>query len=301
MKKIIVTGGAGFIGSHIVDMLIERGYEVHIVDNMSAGEKANINPKAIMHEVDIRDYEKLFPIFEGVEYVFHHAAFPQVEYSIRNPIETNEINVNGLLNVLEACRVNKVKRLMFASSSAVYGDQEILPLIETMDPNPLSPYGAHKYIGEIYCKLYSTIYGVETVSFRYMNVFGPRQSATGSYASVIPRFIEFKKQNQPMTIVGDGEQTRNFVHVSDVVNANLLAMESDKVGNGEVINIGSEDQYSVNKIAELLGGESVHIEPRIEPRASSADNTRARELLGWEPKVALEEGLEELKKYHSIN
>ncbi len=300
MKKIIVTGGAGFIGSHIVDMLVERGYEVHIVDNMSTGEKANINPKAVLHEVDIRDYEKLLPVFEGAEYVFHEAAMPQVQYSIENPIETNEINVKGLLNVLEVCRVNKVKRFIFASSSAVYGDQEVLPLIETMDPNPLSPYGAHKYIGEIYCKLYSKIYGVETVSFRYMNVFGPRQSATGSYASVIPRFIEFKKQNQPMTIVGDGEQTRNFVHVSDVVNANLLAMESNKVGKGEVINIGSEDQYSVNKIAELLGGESVYIEPRIEPRATSANNAKARELLGWEPKVTLEKGLEELKKYHNI-
>lgn len=300
MKKIIVTGGAGFIGSHIVDALIEGGYEVHIVDNMSAGKKENINPKAIMHEVDIRDYEKLLPIFENTEYVFHKAAMPQVQYSIENPIETNEININGLLNVLEACRVNKVKRLIFASSSAVYGDQEVLPLTETMIPNPISPYGAHKYIGEIYCKLYSQIYGLETVSLRYMNVFGPRQSATGSYASVIPRFIEFSKQNQPITIVGDGEQTRNFVHVNDVVNANLLAMQSDKVGKGEIINIGSESQYSVNRIAEIIGGESVYIEARIEPRATSADNKTARELLGWEPKVVLEEGLEDLKKYHNI-
>lgn len=298
--KTIVTGGAGFIGSHIVDALVGLGHEVHIVDNMSAGKQENINSLATFHNVDICDYGKLLPLFKDIDYVFHHAAMPQVEYSIQNPIETNEINVNGLLNVLEACRVNKVKRLMFASSSAVYGDQDILPLVETMDSKPLSPYGAHKYIGEIYCKLYSKIYGVETVSFRYMNVFGPRQSATGSYSSVIPRFIEFKKQNKPMTIVGDGNQTRNFVHVSDVVNANLLAMESNKVGNGEVINIGSEDQYSVNKIAELLEGDSVYIEPRIEPRASSADNTKARELLGWEPKVSLEKGLEELKKYYSI-
>ena len=300
MKKIIVTGGAGFIGSHIVDALVDGGYEVHIVDNMSAGKNENINPKAIMHEVDIRDYEKLVPIFEGTEYVLHEAAFPQVEYSIQNPIETNDINVNGLLNVLEACRANKVKRLVFASSSAVYGDQGVLPLVETMDSMPLSPYGTHKYIGEIYCKLYSKIYGLETVSLRYMNVFGPRQSATGAYASVIPRFIEFKKQNQPMPIVGDGEQTRNFVHVSDVVNANMLAMESSKVGHGEVINIGSEEQHSVNKIAKLLGGESVYVDPRIEPRATSADNTKARELLGWQPKIVFEEGLEELKKYNNI-
>lgn len=301
MEKVIVTGGAGFIGSHIVDVLVSGGYEVHIVDNMSAGKQENVNKNAVLHVVDIRDYDKLLPIFTGAKYVFHEAAMPQVQYSIENPIETNEINVKGLLNVLEACRINKVKRLIFAASSASYGEPIKLPLVEDMPARPLSPYGAQKYIGEVYCRLYAQIYNLETVSLRYMNVFGPRQSAIGAYSSVIPRFIEMKNKGEAMTIVGDGNQTRNFVHINDVVNANLLAMNSEKVGNGEVINIGSEDQYSVNKIAELLGGESVYIESRIEPRATSADNTKARELLGWEPKVIFEKGLEELKKYHNIS
>ena len=300
MEKIIVPGGAGFIGSHIVDALVEKGYKVHVVDNLSAGKKENVNSKAILHIVDIREKEKLIPIFKDAKYVFHEAAFPQVQYSIENPIETNDINVNGTLNVLEASRVNNVKRVIFASSSAIYGDQETLPITEDMQINPLSPYGAHKYIGEVYMKLYAQIYGLETVSLRYFNVYGPRQSANGAYASVIPKFIEFRKKNESLIITGDGEQTRDFVNVKDIVMANISAMKSNKVGKGEVINIGAGDQYSVNYIASLIGEQVEYVPPRIEPRNTQAGILKAKKFLNWEPCVILEEGIKELKEYNNI-
>ena len=192
MEKVIVTGGAGFIGSHIVDALIDRGYDVHIVDNLFSGNKDNINPKATFHNVDIRDLETLKSLFVGVKYVFHEAALLQVQYSIENPVETSEVNVTGLLNILEACRINNVKRLIFASSCAIYGDQPTLPLVETMEALPLSPYGAYKHAGETYCSLWSRIYGLETVSLRYFNVYGPRQSSVVAYASVIAKFIDLR-------------------------------------------------------------------------------------------------------------
>ncbi len=300
MEKVIVTGGAGFIGSHIVDELVRDGYEVHIIDNLFSGTEQNINPKATFHNVDIRDFEKLKELFVGVKYVFHEAALPQVEYSMHNPVETNEINVTGLLNVLEASRINNVKRVIFAASSSAYGNQNTLPLVESMSAMPLSPYGAHKYIGEVYCSLYARVFNLETVSLRYFNVYGPRQSSTGAYASVVAKFMDFKKEGKPLTVVGDGEQTRSFVNVKDIVNANILAMKGEKVGKGEVINIGTLEQYSVNHITELIGGEVVYIDPRIEPRATSADVSKAKDLLSWAPTISLEDGLLELKKYHNI-
>lgn len=298
--KIIVTGGAGFIGSHIVDALIEEGHEVHIVDNLCAGKKENVNGKAILHVVDIRDKEKLIPIFEGAEYVFHEAALPQVQYSIENPIETNDVNVNGLINVLEVCRANNVKRIIFASSSSIYGDQDMLPAREDMKENPLSPYAANKYIGEVYLKLYAKIYGVEAVSLRYFNVYGPRLNPDGAYPLVIGYFLKRRREGKTLTITGDGEQTRDFTHVSDVANANLLAMKSDKVGNGEVINIGGGKRHSINDVAKLIGGTVEYIPARIEPHDTQADISKAKELLGWEPIVKLEEGIEELKKINNI-
>ena len=292
--KIIVTGGAGFIGSHIVDALIESGHEVHIVDDMSAGKQENINEKATLHIVDIRDREKLFPIFVGVDYVFHEAAVPRVQYSIENPIETHDINVNGLLNVLETSRLNKVKRVIFASSCSVYGDQDTLPIVESMKPSPISPYALHKYIGERYLKLYSEIYSLETVCLRYFNAYGPRQSVDGSYPLVIAKFLDLKRQVKPLMIVGTGENTRDYVNVRDIVRANILAMESGNVGNGEVINIGSGYQASVNKIAELVGGEVEHVAPRLEPKSLQAGIKKAKELLNWEPSITLEDGIKEL-------
>lgn len=300
MEKIIVTGGAGFIGSHIADALINEGYEVHIIDNLCAGKKENVNPKAILHIVDIRDKEQLMPIFKDAKYVFHEAALPRVQYSIENPIETHEINVTGLLNVLEASRLNNVNRVIFASSSAIYGDPDTLPTIESMEAKPLSPYGAHKYIGEVYLKLYAQIYGLQTVCLRYFNVYGTRFDPDGAYPLVIGYFLKLFKQKKPLTITGDGNQTRDFTHVSDVVKANLLAMKSDKVGKGEVINIGGGQRYKINYIAKLIGGEVEYIPPRIEPHDTEADISKAKELLGWEPSVKIEDGILELKNLYNI-
>lgn len=292
--KCIVTGGAGFIGSHVVDALIERGFEVHIIDNMSAGKEENINPKAKMHKADIRNLEEISPLFEGIDFVFHLAAFPQVQYSIEHPEETNEININGTQNVLIASAKAGVKRLIYSASCAAYGDQEKIPMIETDLPRPKSPYGLQKYVGEHLCRLWSEIYGLQTVSLRYFNVYGPRQNDTGAYALVIARFLKQLREGSKMTITGDGLQTRDFTHVRDVVRANLLAMESEKVGNGEVINIGAGNPRSVLEIAKLLPGEYEFIPPRIEPRNALADNKKAKELLGWGPEESFEKALEEL-------
>ncbi len=300
MEKIIITGGAGFIGSHIADALISAGYEVHVIDNLSGGKKENVNPKAKLHVVDIRDKEKLIPIFKNAKYVFHEAALPRVQYSIDNPVETNEVNVIGTLNVLEASRINNVKRLVYAASSSAYGDCSTLPLKESFPPNPLSPYGAQKYVGEIYSKVWSKVYKLETVCLRYFNVYGPRLNPEGAYPLVIGLFLKNLKLNKPLTITGDGNQTRDFTHVADVVKANLLAMKSDKVGNGETINIGGGRRHSINFIAKLIGGKAEYISPRMEPHDTEADISKAKELLGWQPSIKIEDGISELKKIFNI-
>jgi nucleoside-diphosphate-sugar epimerase len=295
MQKVIVTGGAGFIGSNAVDALAEKGFDVHIVDNMSGGKKENVNPKATLHEVDIRDLESLKPIFVGATFVFHFAALPRVQFSIENPILTNDVNINGTQNVLIASQLAGVKRVIYSASSSAYGNQSTMPLIETMLPQPLSPYGMQKYVGEHICRIWSEVFGIETVSLRYFNVYGPRQSDEGAYALVIARFLKQKREGQKMTITGDGLQTRDFTHVRDVVRANILAMESDKVGKGEVMNIGAGNNKSVLEIAKLIGGEYEFIPARIEPKNTLADNKKARELIGWEPLEDFEKGVEELK------
>lgn len=293
--KVIVTGGAGFIGSNLVDVLVEKGFDVHVIDNLVGGNKENVNKEAILHIVDITNLESIQPIINGADYVFHLAALPRVQDSIDKPIETNKVNVDGMLNVLVASANAKVKRLIFSASSAAYGDQETSPLHEKLVPNLKSPYALHKHVGELYCKLWSDIYGLETVSLRYFNVYGPRHSAEGAYALVIAKFMKQISEGKPMTITGDGKQTRDFTSVHDVVSANILAMESKKVGKGEVINIGTGSNQSVLKIAELIGGEVAFIPARLEPHDTLADNRLARKLLDWEPKVSIEEGIEELK------
>ncbi|MES2408978.1 MAG: NAD-dependent epimerase/dehydratase family protein [Patescibacteria group bacterium] len=295
MKKYLVTGGAGFIGSNAVDALLNEGHEVHVIDNLSGGSESNINPKAIFHKADIRNLEEIKPLFVGIDGVFHFAALPRVQYSIEHPIETNEVNINGTQNVLIAAQLAGVKRVVYSASSSAYGDQPIMPLQETMLPRPLSPYGMQKYVGEHICRIWSAIYGIETVSLRYFNVYGPRQSSEGAYALVIARFLKQKKDGLKMTITGDGLQTRDFTHVRDVVRANMLAMESDKVGKGEVVNIGAGNNKSVLEIAKLIGGEYEFIPARIEPKNTLADNSKARELLGWIPQENFEKGVEELK------
>lgn len=295
-NKVLVTGGAGFIGSNLVDELIRRGDEVIIIDNLSTGKKENINPKAKFYEVDIRNLEEIKPLFSGVDYVFHLAALAMVQSSIKDPVTTNDINLNGILNVLVAARDAKVKRVIYSASSSVYGDQDQMPLQENMPANLLSPYGLQKYIGELYCDLFSKIYKLPTVSLRYFNVYGKRQVLEGAYCLVIGIFVKQRLMGKPMTVVGNGEQRRDYVSVIDVVRANILAAGSDKVGKGEVINIGKGVNYSINELAKIIGGPTVNIESRIEPKESLADNSLAKKLLNWEPTVDLPEWIKEYKK-----
>jgi nucleoside-diphosphate-sugar epimerase len=295
-QKVVVIGGAGFIGSHVTDALVLRGDETHVVDNLSGGRIENINPEAIFHKADIRNLAEIKPIIKGARYVFHLAALPRVQYSIEHPVETNEVNVGGTLNVLVAAKEGGVKRVIYSASSSAYGDQKTMPLTETMIPNPKSPYGLQKYIGELYCKVWNETYGLETVSLRYFNVYGSRMNPDGAYALAIGKFLKQRKERKPLTIWGDGTQTRDFTNVKDVVRANLLAMSSRKIGHGEVINIGAGRNFSVNQLARIIGGEVVHEPPRIEPHDTLADNSLAKKLLGWTPKVTLEEGIAELKK-----
>src|SRR3989344_2972628 len=300
-KKIVVTGGAGFVGSHLADALVEKGYEVHIVD-ISSSKKENINPKATFHEVDVRDKEKLITILKNADCVFHCAALPSVQYSIEHPVETNDINVNGTMSVLMAAKEAGAKKIVYsASGGAAYGDQAKFPADETMLPRPKSPYGLQKYIGEHLCRLWSEIHNLPAVSLRYFNVYGPRQSDVGAYASVIPIFLRQRKAGEEMTITGDGSVTRDFVHVKDVVRANILAMENEKLGKGEVINIGAGKETTVLEIAQIIGGPYKFIAPRIEPKRSLADISLAKKLLGWEPKVDFKKGIEELKKLAGLS
>jgi nucleoside-diphosphate-sugar epimerase len=299
--KAVVTGGAGFIGSNLADALVECGWEVHIIDNLSGGKKENVNAKAVFHQADITDLEVIKPIFNGADYVFHLAALPRVQYSIEHPVETNKVNVEGTVNVLIAAAEAGVKRMVYSASSSAYGDQLKMPLTEDMLAMPKSPYGLQKYVGELYCHLWSEVYNFSTVCLRYFNVYGPRQSPEGAYALVIAKFLRQVESKEAMTITGDGEQTRDFTHVRDVVQANILAAESDKVGQGEVINIGSGHNYSVNQIAAMIGGPTVNISARLEPRDTLADNYRARNLLGWEPKEDMAAAIAELKKLSGLD
>lgn len=298
--KVVVIGGAGFIGSHVTDTLVEKGYNVHVIDNLSGGKKENVNPKAIFHKVDIRSLEDSKPIINGAKYVFHLAALPRVQFSIEHPIETNEVNVDGTLNVLVASKEGGVKRVIYSASSSAYGDQKTMPLVETMTPMPKSPYGLQKYIGEQYCSLWSEVYRLETVSLRYFNVYGSRLNPEGAYALVVGKFLKQRKEGKPLTITNDGKQTRDFTNVQDVVRANLLAMESPKVGKGEVINIGAGRNCSVNDLAKLIGGKTKYVPARLEPHDTLADNSLAKKLLGWKPEVTLEEGIAELKQIYGL-
>ena len=286
MAKVVVTGGAGFIGTHLCEALRKEGYEAVSVD-IKTGD-------------DVRDTEKMRTMFAGAEFVFHLAALPRVQYSIEHPQETHDTNVNGTLSALMAAQDAGVKKFIYSASSSAYGDQTVMPLTEDMETHPISPYALQKHIGELYCRLWSEVYGLPTVSLRYFNVYGPGASAEGAYALVIAKFLQQRTEGKPLTITGDGTQTRDFTHVRDVVQANLLAAESPSVGHGEVINIGAGKNASVNTIAELIGGSVEHVTSRLEPHDTLADNTLAKKLLGWEPQVTLEEGIAELKKLANI-
>ncbi|OJI09104.1 MAG: hypothetical protein COV08_02175 [Candidatus Vogelbacteria bacterium CG10_big_fil_rev_8_21_14_0_10_49_38] len=301
MAKVIVTGGAGFIGSHLTDALVERGDEVTVIDNLSGGKREQINPRAIFCELDIIDQSALTKAMSGAEVVFHLAAWPSVPRSIEEPLATHEVNATGTLNVFRAAQLAGAKRVIYSSSSAVYGDQAETPLSERLSPKPQSPYGLQKLIGELYAKMFGELYALPVISLRYFNVYGPRQSQTGAYASVINRFIEQTQTGQPLTVTGDGRQTRDFVNVLDVVRANLLAGETKQPKANAVYNIGSGQGVSIKQLVELFGGPIEYLPPRLESRDSLADIRLAQTELGWRPTVELVAGIAELKALNGLN
>ncbi|HCR52398.1 TPA: hypothetical protein DIV48_01965 [Candidatus Kaiserbacteria bacterium] len=298
----VVTGGAGFIGSNLSQALLEEGYEVRVIDNLSGGKRENVPEGTVFHELDILDTAAITPVMRGASVVFHEAALPRVPFSIEHPMESHRANVDGTLSVLIAACDAKVGRVVYAASASAYGNQETLPLSETMPTDPVNPYGLQKYMGETYIKLFAALYGLETVSLRYFNVYGPGMDPEGAYALAIGKFFSQRMRSEPLTIVGDGTQTRDFTNVRDVVRANLLAATSERVGKGEVINIGAGRNVSVNELAELIapGEKRAALPPRAEAHDSRADIARARELLGWEPSVSLEEGIAEMKKLFTL-
>jgi len=296
MSKIIVTGGAGFIGSHLVDKLV-GDHQVIIIDNLFSGKEENLNPKADFHNLDITDFDGIKPLFKNVDYVFHLAAIPRVPFSVEDPISTSKTNILGTINVFKAAADNNVKKVIFASSSSVYGDQKEQPLKENMKPNAISPYALQKLVGEQFAKLFLGLYKLPIVCLRYFNVFGPRLDPESEYSLVIGKFLKQKSDGKPLTIFGDGEQTRGFSYVLDTVEANIKAMESNLKG-GEIINIGSGDSYSVNYLAKWIGGEIIYLPKRAgDVLHTQADIGLAKELLGWEPKINFNKGLEKTKKW----
>lgn len=300
--KAVVTGGAGFIGSHLTAELLARGFTVDVIDNYAAGRReGRLHEGARYHEVDITDYKAVAPIMSHAKYVFHEAALPRVQYSIEHPLETFAANVTGTLNMLQAAKEARVSRVICASSGSVYGDQDVMPLREDMPPAPKSPYGLHKQMLELMCRQWSETYGLKTVALRYFNVYGPGMDPEGAYALAVAKFIKQRLEGKPLTIWGDGSHTRDFTHVSDVVRANILAAESSAVGNGEIFNIGAGRNINVITLARLIGGPMVHEPERHEPKDALADNTRARDILGWKPIISLEEGIRELKKLHGLS
>lgn len=300
--SVLVTGGAGFIGSHLVDKLVQLGAKVRVLDDFSTGKRENIahllDGKLELIEGSLTDAETVKRAVEGVEVVFHQGALPSVARSVEDPLTTHQVNATGTLLLLLASRDAGIRRVVFASSSSVYGDTPTLPKREDMTPNPKSPYALSKLIGEHLCRLFWELYGLETVSLRYFNIFGPRQDPTSQYAAVIPRFVTALLKGERPVIYGDGEQTRDFTFVENCVQANLLAATKPNVA-GEVFNVGAGVQTSVNDlfrlIRSLIGAE--YIEPIYAPprpgdvRHSLAEITKAERLLGYKPIISLEEGL----------
>jgi nucleoside-diphosphate-sugar epimerase len=290
-RSVLVTGGAGFIGSNLVDELLARGLRVRVIDIFATGSRSNLNPRAELVEADIRDGEAIRPAFEGIDCLFHVAALPRIPLSIAKPVETHMTNVVGTLNVLIAARDAKVRRLIYSGSSSVYGDQSTMPLIETMTPNPLNPYALQKYVSEQYTRMFHRLFGMGTLTLRYFNVYGPRMAAEGAYVTVISAFMAARKRGAPLEIHGDGEQTRDFTHVSDIVVANIAAMDAP-IADGRAINVGAGRNVSINRIADLIGGPRVRIGGRQgDMRNTLADTTEASRILGWHPRVTIEEGI----------
>jgi len=290
-RTVLVTGGSGFIGSNLVDALVTSGLRVRVIDNFSTGKRAQVNAEAELVEADIRNVEEIKPAFAGVDCVFHIAALPRVPLSIEQPLETHMVNVVGTLNVLTAAREQGVRRVVYSGSSSVYGDQPRLPLREDMSPNPLNPYALQKLTGEQYTRMFHKFYGLQTLTLRYFNVFGPRMATEGAYLTVISVFLRARRDRAALTIHGDGEQTRDFTHVDDVVRANLLAFDC-AVADGRPINIGQGRNVSVNRIAQMIGGPTIYLPPRAgDARHTLADFGEAERILGWRPVVSTEDGI----------
>jgi UDP-glucose 4-epimerase len=307
MAICLVTGGAGFIGSHLVEMLVQKGHHVRVLDNLSTGRLANL--EAVLGSIefvagDVCDEDLVRDLMHGVDYVFHQAALASVPLSVERPLETHAVCATGTLTVLDAARRAAVRRVIYASSSAVYGDQPTSAKRETDLPSPISPYGAAKLAGESYCRAFFATYGLETVCLRYFNVFGPRQDPESPYAAVIPRFVSAIVRGEAPVVYGDGQQSRDFVYVEDVVRANLLAMDASNVG-GRVFNIATGRAVSLLELLrvleELFG---FPIQPRFDPprpgdiRQSMADITQAEQQLGYRPQISLAEGLRRAIGYY---
>jgi UDP-glucose 4-epimerase len=300
MGIFCVTGGAGFIGSNLVGALLARGDRVRVVDDLSTGYKENLREYSDdieFDEVDICETNRLREVFAGVDVVFHEAAIPSVQKSILNPQKSNRANIDGTLSVLVAARDAKVRRVVLAASSSPYGENPTLPKTESMVLRPISPYGVTKMVGELYAQLFTRLYGLETLALRYFNVFGPRQDPTSEYSGVLSKFITAMMDGRPPVIFGDGEQSRDFTYVDNVVSANLLAAETSK-GIGEVVNIGTGHRYSLKDTVRILNGifgsalEARFDSPRPgDIKHSMADIARAREWLGYSPLIDFETGL----------
>lgn len=297
----LVAGGAGFIGSNIVEELLKRGQKVRILDNFSTGKRENTLPflnKIELIEGDIRDYRVVREAVKGVDFVLHQAALPSVPRSIKNPITTNEVNVGGTLNILDAAKNASVNRIVYASSSSVYGNSKTLPKREDMVVAPISPYGVSKLAGEKYCKVFYEIYGLETVILRYFNVFGPRQDPISQYSAVIPKFINAFLNHKPLKVYGDGEQSRDFTFLDDVVKANLLAAKCSSNHSGEVFNVARGKRVTLNQmikiVQEIFGWDNEVIYTDSRPgdvRHSEADISKIGQRLNFGPRTSFEQGL----------
>ena len=299
-RSALVTGGAGFIGGHLVEGLLREGWRVRVLDDFSSGRDANLVEAAESIELvrgDIRDAETVDRAAEGVEVVFHQAAVPSVPRSVAEPLRTNSVNLDGTLRVLESARRAGVRRVVYAASSSAYGNTRVLPKVETMPAMPRSPYALQKYAGETYCRLYTELYGLETVALRYFNVYGPRQDPASEYSAVIPRFLTACLKGEAPLVFGDGEQSRDFVFVEDVVRANLLAADAERA-SGVSVNVASGRSTTLNALLEaIIELTAASVSPRHDAarpgdvRESVADLSRAKELLGYLPEVELREGL----------
>ncbi|MBI2271673.1 MAG: SDR family oxidoreductase [Bacteroidetes bacterium] len=294
--KVLVTGGCGFIGSHTVDRLLQDGHEVIVIDNLSSGNARNLehhkdNKKLSVHIASITDLEKIESLFNGVDWVFHLAALADIVPSIERPMQYHNSNVNGTICVLEACRKNNVKRIIYSASSSCFGIPDTFPTSETAEIRCQYPYAVTKYLGEEYCLYWKQIYKMNITCMRFFNVYGPRARTAGTYGAVFGVFLAQKLNNKPYTVVGDGEQTRDFTFVTDIVDACVTAAKRNDV-SGHVFNVGSGNTYSINKLVGLLGGEITYIPKRPgEPDCTFADTSKISKLLGWKPKVSFEKGV----------